>query len=499
MPVIDRPVTRALEQAIADHGAGHGAVRFGDLTWTLGELLDVSGRVACGLRHLGVGAGDRVAVYATNVPEHVFVMLACARLGAIYTGVNPQWSAPEVAFLVRDAGIRVLFVNGATVGTASEVCEVAPGIVEHLVPVDGPAMAALMSQADAGPYFADPDSPVALWYTSGSSGRPKGALWSHRSFLYNGLAWMEQYGIGSTDRCVAAFPIAHNSLGVCIASILSGAELVIEPGFDPGRLIQTIQRLGVTMMPTSPSMISILRTRARVQGVSELPSMRTMPVGTGPSTADFRDSFRAFFPNARIYNCYGASEGIFSLYKPDDPAGKRGSVGRPLPGVTMRVVDDQGRPLGTGEIGRLEASGPGNMLYYWGRPEATADVLHHGWLTVGDLGYIDADGYVWIVSRDSDVINSGGFNVYASEVERVIAAVPGVRAVAVLGEPDEVLGERVVAIIEAAAGSGLAAADIEAACVRGLARYKRPAVIRFVSELAVDDMGKVRKHLLHRS
>jgi acyl-CoA synthetase (AMP-forming)/AMP-acid ligase II len=139
------------------------------------------------------------------------------------------------------------------------------------------------------------------------------------------------------------------------------------------------------------------------------------------------------------------------------------------------------------------------MLYYWGRPEATADVLHHGWLTVGDLGYIDADGYVWIVSRDSDVINSGGFNVYASEVERVIAAVPGVRAVAVLGEPDEVLGERVVAIIEAAAGSGLAAADIEAACVRGLARYKRPAVIRFVSELAVDDMGKVRKHLLHRS
>jgi acyl-CoA synthetase (AMP-forming)/AMP-acid ligase II len=510
---VDRTVTAALERRVTQH-PGTVALEFSGEEWTGEQLADQAARLASGLAALGVERGTRVSILAPNLPEHVVLFLANARLGAVHAPINPQWMVEETRFLLADAGSTVLFVSPDTLevgleaveGTAVREVVVVPRSMEEPDRTDAdlaPGTRAVAELLGAEPLLEDrssADDDVALWYTSGTTGRPKGAVWTHRNFLFNSLAWMDAFGVGPGNIALGAAPMAHNGLGIgAVGPMLVGGRFHLLRRVDPGEMLEVIQREGVTYMATVPAIMTILTLRAEQLGIRQLPSMQSMAIGAAPTPIDLLRKFDDFLPNCRSYHSFGASEGHFTTCPPEALPEKLGSVGRPLAGNEVKIVDGDGNELAADEIGAIAVRGPGIMRGYWRNGEATARVLRDGWVSIGDLGRIDEDGFLWIVGRDRDVINSGGFNVYASEVEGVVASVPGVQTVAVIGQDDPVLGQKVVCYVAPHEGAAVGRDAVAAACEQRLAKYKRPREVHVVDTLPVNALGKVQKHLIELS
>ena len=466
----------------------------GDIGWA--GALDLAGRLSAALAGLGVRRGDRVAVQVEKSPEAVLLYLACLRIGAVFLPLNPASTAEEVAYFVADAEPSAFVCTPAGLAAARDAAPAGLAVESLGTAGDGTLMdRAAGLTAPAGAEVA-PDDLAAILYTSGTTGRPKGAMLTHRNLSSNCAALLDAWRYGAGDRLIHALPIFHTH-GLFVAanmSLAAGATMIFLDRFDADAVIDLMPRATVLMgVPTfyTRLLASPRLTREAAAG------MRLFVSGSAPLLQATHEEFSARTGQA-ILERYGMTETCMIATNPYDGERRPGSVGFPLPGVELRVADRKtAAPVADGEIGAIEVRGPNVFRGYWRMPEKTASEFRpDGFFVTGDLGRIDADGYLQIVGRDKDLVISGGFNVYPREVERLLDDIPGVIESAVIGLPHPDLGEAVTAVLIAAAGADLDEAAILELLAPRLARYKQPRRVLFADHLPRNVMGKVQKNVL---
>ena len=467
-----------------------------------GRLAERVLALAGGLQSLGVDAGDRVGLLMKNCAQYVELMYACWTLGACAIPMNTRLHAKEVAWILDDAAARVCFVtdDADTAGIAS-----ARSGATTFVDVDGADYRRLLHAQPGTLHDASRASqPAWLFYTSGTTGKPKGVLLTHRNLLamtLNYLADVDRAAIG--EHLVHAAPMSHGSGLYMVPNVAAGAAQVIPAarGFDVDEIQQILAYTPHTKFFAAPTMVMRLVDAYAARG--ETPQqLKSIIYGGGPMYV--ADSVRALeVLGPRLVQIYGQGESPMTITvltaeeHMDDHDGRRlerlGSVGRAQTGVEVTVLGEDGCPAPASAIGEVCVRGDSVMAGYLNNPQATADALAGGWLHTGDLGRFDNAGYLTLVDRNKDLIISGGSNIYPREVEEALLLHPGVREVAVIGEPDAEWGEAVVAIVVA---SGADAAALDAHCLAQIARFKRPKRYVFVDELPKNATGKVLKREL---
>ena len=471
------------------------------------DLAAQTGQYANALVALGVKPGDRVAVQAEKSVASLLVYLAAVRAGAIYLPLNPAYTIGEVRYFLGDAS-PALFICRPTDLPQMQALAGDIGVprVETLGANDDGSLVTLAAGQPTG--FANvprkDDDLAAILYTSGTTGRSKGAMLSHANLASNAETMRQVWRFTGEDRLIHALPIFHTH-GLFVATnttLMAGASIVFLPSFDAGEIIRQLPRATVLMgVPTFYT-----RLLARADFTRELVAgMRLFVSGSAPLSAEPHREFSARTGHA-ILERYGMTVTNMNTSNPYDGERLPGSVGFPLPGVDIRIADPEtGKPIGQidkalGEIGVIEIRGPNVFAGYWQMPEKTAEEFRDdGFFISGDLGYFDERGYIHIVGRAKDLVISGGFNVYPAEVEAAIEELPGVAECAVIGAPHPDFGEGVVAVVCPKPEADLSAEAIMAALADQLAKYKQPKHIIITSELPRNTMGKVQKKALRET
>ena len=445
---------------------------------TFRQLDDLSARFAAVLHQRGVTPGDRVVVQVEKSVGAVALYLACLRSGAIFVPLNTAYTQAEIDYFVGDAEPRLF------VGRSDMLDETSPLWA-----------AALACEPDSGIVESEPDDIAVIVYTSGTTGRSKGAMLSHGNLVSNAATLHRIWGFQTGDVLIHALPIFHvHGLFVALHTMfLNASKTIFLPKFD------AVQVIGLLPQATLLMGVPTFYTRLLAEPGFEAGVVRTMRLlisGSAPLLAETHKAFEVR-TGMRILERYGMTEAGMITSNPLGGDRIAGTVGLPLPGVELRIADADGNALPIGEPGVIEIRGPNVFKGYWRNPEKTAeDVRPDGWFITGDVATEDAEGRVTIVGRAKDVIISGGYNIYPKEIEEVIDAVPGVVESAVVGVPHADLGECVVAVVV-----GLAAIeqDVQAAIDLGLARFKHPKRLVFVSDLPRNAMGKVQKAVLRQT
>ncbi|HEX4768520.1 MAG TPA: malonyl-CoA synthase [Lichenihabitans sp.] len=463
-----------------------------------GDMLGLAARMARSLADLGVEPGDRVAAQVEKSPEVVALYLGCVMAGAVYLPLNTAYTRAELDYFVGDAAPRLLVVDPGRRETVAGIGASAPPTIETLGAAgDG----TLMDKAGvAAPGFVPvargPDDLAAILYTSGTTGRSKGAMLSHENLASNARTLKDVWGFSGDDVLIHALPIFHtHGLFVATNTILfAGAAMLFVRRFDPAEVVGLLRRATVLMgVPTFYTRLLQQDGLTREAAAG----MRLVISGSAPLLAETHAEFEARTGHA-ILERYGMTETNMNTSNPY--AGRRvaGTVGLPLPGVEVRLTAE-GRVLPPGGIGMVEIRGPNVFKGYWRNPEKTrAEFTADGFFVSGDLGTYDEAGYLTIVGRGKDIVITGGYNVYPKEVESEIDALDGVLESAVIGLPDTDLGEAVAAVVVREPGAAIDDAAIAAALKERLAGYKRPKRILFVDELPRNTMGKVQKATLRQ-
>ena len=471
--------------------AGH-VVTYGDLEVEVASY-------ALALESLGAVPGDRIAVQIEKSPQAVSLYLACLKAGLIYLPLNPAYSDEEVAYFIGDAGPGVFICPPGREEIVAGLGQDAPFQVMSIGTTgDGGFCthgAGFRDETHETVPRADDDI-AAILYTSGTTGRPKGAMISHGNLASNASALHEIWGFCATDTLLHALPIFHVH-GIFVALnclLLNGTGMLFLEKFDPAAVIGFLPRATVFM--GVPTYYTRLLADDRF-GRDCCTDMRLFVSGSAPLLAETFAEFEARTGH-RILERYGMTETGMNSSNPLDGERVAGTVGFPLPGVELRVAGEDGAILGSGDIGVLQLRGPNVFRGYWRNPEKTAEEFTgDGYFITGDLAVIDDGGRVSIVGRAKDLIISGGLNIYPKEVESQIDLIDGVVESAVVGIPHADFGEQVVAfVIRAPGAESLSEADIVARLQDGLARYKQPKEIRFVDALPRNAMGKVQKNIL---
>jgi long-chain acyl-CoA synthetase len=458
------------------------------------RALDIeSARVAGLLRSRGVRPGDRVGVMLPNVPEFAVVYYGVLRAGGVVVPMNVLLKEREVAFYLGDSGAEMLFAWHGFAEQAEAGARVPGTDCVFVTPGEfGRLLATVEPEVPVADRAAN-DTAVIL-YTSGTTGTPKGAELTHANLSSNVAAVVELHSFGEDDVLLGALPLFHSFGQTCSmnASVASGATLSLIPRFDAGRALDIIERDRATVFQGVPTMYSAMLHHPRRESF-DVSTLRVCVSGGASLPAEVLHGFEQAF-GCKLLEGYGLSE-TSPVASSNMPSRERrpGSVGMPIRDVEMRVVDPGGDPVAVGERGEIVIRGPNVMKGYWRRPDATAEVMRDGWFHTGDIGYVDEDGYFFIVDRMKDMIIRGGYNVYPREIEEVLYEHPAVREVAVVGVPHPELGEEVGAAVALQDG---AAVDEEALreWVRSrVAAYKYPRVIWFVDELPKGPSGKIVK------
>ena len=457
-----------------------------------------SARFANLLGMLGVARGDRVAVQAPKSIDMLMLYLGCLRAGAIFLPLNPAYTAGELDYFMRDAQ-PALFVcdpaQGAMIRPLAEAADV-PRVETLGAGGDGTLVqAANDAAADFATIAVADDDLAAILYTSGTTGRSKGAMLSHGNLASNCFTLRDYWRFTAADTLLHALPIFHTH-GLFVATnvtLAAGASMIFQPGFDAAAVLDALHRATVLMGVPTFYIRLIKEDRFTREYVAH---MRLFVSGSAPLSADIHREFSERTGHA-ILERYGMTETNMNTSNPYDGDRIAGTVGLPLPGVSVRIADpDSGQVLPQGEIGVIEIQGPNVFQGYWKMPEKTAMEFRDGYFISGDLGLIDARGYVAIVGRAKDLIISGGYNIYPAEVETALDELPQVRESAVVGVSHPDLGEGVVAVV-VPMQAGFAEADaLKAALADKLARFKQPRRVVFVDELPKNGMGKVQKNVL---
>jgi long-chain acyl-CoA synthetase len=486
-----------LAHLLTETASRHGdrpALKLDESILTYDMLNEMATRVAGLLEERGLQPGDRVGVMLPNVPYFGAVYYGVLRAGGTVVPMNVLLKGREVSFYLSDSGARLVFAWHGFAESAEEGAEASGTEVIVVRPGEFEAMLAAASRQpdDVG---SDESGTAVILYTSGTTGKPKGAELTHFNMLENCRAGgTDLVHISEQDVILGALPLFHSFGQTCCLNtgVRAGACLTMIPRFEPGKALEIIQRDKVTLFDGVPTMYHAMLNypeRARY----DVSSLRTCVSGGSAMPVEVMRGFEKEF-GCVILEGYGLSETspVASFNHPERER-KPGSIGTPIRGVEMKVVDDAGNELPSGKVGEIAIRGHNVMKGYWNRPDATAEVLKDGWLLTGDLARTDDDGYFFIVDRKKEMIIRGGFNVYPREIEEVLYEHPAVLEAAVIGVPDEALGEEVAAAVVLRPGHDASSDDIRGFVKDRLAAYKYPRRVWFADELPKGSTGKILK------
>jgi long-chain acyl-CoA synthetase len=501
----------------------HGDRRIGFTTF-----VDTANAVSNGLAERGVGHGDRVAVLAQNCPEWCLTFWGSVGLGALLVGLNGWWKADEIVYGLQDSGAKVLVADRKRLERVTGDLDECPDL-EHVLLVDcDPADLGLegddrvrrFDELTAEPVAEAPTTPIAeedaavILYTSGTTGRPKGAVSTHRNMVANlqNTFFGSIYGAMVTNdellpadgQSAALFtsPLFHVS-GLhsgLVVGLLAGLRMVMIDGrFEPLTALELIQDEKITIWATVPTMVwRVCEHPARHD--YDTSSVRSVAFGGSPSAEELQRMVRETFPNVKGgSNAYGLTEtsSVATVISPQEALARPDSVGRPVPTVKIRIAEEDGSDVPTGGTGEVLIAGPTLMAGYWGKPEATAESIRDGWLHTGDIGKLDEEGYLYITDRKKDMVIRGGENIYCVEIENRLVSHPEILDAAVIGVPDPELGEEVKAVVQLEATSKLREADVQAWVAEALAGFKVPAYVELrTDKLPRNASGKLLKNAL---
>jgi acyl-CoA synthetase (AMP-forming)/AMP-acid ligase II len=477
-------------------------------------LLDRSARLAAGLAAAGVERGQRVAMVEVNAPEHAEAYFACARLDAIFVPLNFRSRAGELRWMLRDVDARAVIAGGRYAALLDEALDdggrrpVAVALGEA-APAGWLSYSGLISgshASDAAPSAGD-DDPTMIIFTSGASARPKGVVLTHASFSSYVVENVTPADPdpASEERTILTVPLYHIAgLQALMAAVYGGRTVVVQPQFEPEGWLKLVQDERVNRAMLVPTMLRALIEHPSF-GEFDLSSLRVITYGAAAMSAEVLERAIAAFPQARLINAFGQTESAATITmlgpddhvlsgSPEEVAKKRrrlGSIGKPLPDVDVRVVDERGEEVPPGVTGEIVARGARLMKGYWGRPDATAEALRGGWLHTGDLGYRDEDGYIFLKGRAREIIKRGGEMISPEEVEEVLERHPAVVEAAVIGVPDAEWGEVVEAVVVVRRDARVTEGELIEHCRRQIASFKKPEAVHFVPALPRNQLGKV--------
>lgn len=481
-------------------------LRFLGKTTTWGDLDRRVTALAGALSRRGVAFGDRVLILMLNRTEFIESFLAINKLGAIAVPVNFRMTPSEIAFLVGDCQAEVVITESVLSNVATAVRDIDPTLKTVIVAGAGTDDAVLgyddvlTEQGRAAPLVDIPDdSPALIMYTSGTTGRPKGAVLTHLNLAGQATTFLFTTGADlNNDVGFIGVPLFHIAgIANMIPGLLLGRPTVIYPlgAFDPGALLEVLEAEGVTGIFLVPAQWQAVC--AEQQSNPRNLQLRTLSWGAAPASDTLLRSMSETFPGTRILAAFGQTEmsPVTCMLLGDDAIRKLGSVGKVIPTVAARVVDEDMNDVPVGQVGEIVYRAPTLMAGYWNNPKATEEAFAGGWFHSGDLVRQDEEGYVWVVDRKKDMIISGGENIYCAEVENVLAGHPAIAEVAVIGRADERWGEVPVAVVALSAASGvtLNLGDLDEFLTKQLARYKHPKALEVVDALPRNPAGKVLK------
>ncbi|WP_406282639.1 long-chain-fatty-acid--CoA ligase [Embleya sp. NBC_00896] len=488
------------------------AVLDGPARTTFRELRERVARLGGALRGLGVEPGDRVAILALNSTRYLECLSGIPWAGGVLNPVNIRWSPAEIAYSLDDSQTSVLIVDDAFAGLIPALREASSSLREivHMgaapTPTGTRSYEALLAAAEPIP-DADRggDDLAGIFYTGGTTGFPKGVMLSHDNLLASamgGLVATASFRIAPNARVLHAAPLFHIAgFGVALMTSIVGVPQVVMPFFDPEQVAALIQRERVTEIFLAPTMLQMVLDHPEFAS-HDLSSLRLLTYGASPITAALLDRVLKALPGTSLVQAYGQTElsPLATLLMPQDHLDadpvKLRSAGRPCYHADVRIVGPDEHELARGEIGEIVSRGDHVMVGYWNRPEETGQALRGGWMHTGDLGFMDAEGYVTVVDRLKDMIVTGAENVYSAEVENAVNAHPDVAGCAVIGLPDPTWGERVHAVVVLHPDRELTAEQIRAHAKTLIAGYKAPRSVSFVDALPLTVAGKVKKSVL---
>jgi long-chain acyl-CoA synthetase len=472
------------------------ACKLDDAAFNYQSLDHATARVSAMLASKGIGPGDRVGIMLPNVPYFPAVYYGVLRAGAVVVPMNVLLKAREVGYYLQDSGAKLLFawhgfMDAAETGAKSvptgpvDVVPVKPGEIEGLI---------FAHEPDDSVADVEADDTAVILYTSGTTGKPKGAELTHDNLRRNVSTAVKLFSLGDGDMIFAGLPLFHSFGQTCTmnAAVCSGAAITLLPRFDPAKALQILERDACTVFEGVPTMYGALLNHPDRDSV-DVSRLRVCASGGASMPVEVMRGFEEAF-GCKILEGYGLSETspVASFNHPDRER-KPGSIGTPIEGTEMKVVDDDGNEVALGEIGEILIKGHNVMKGYWERPEATAESIKDGWFATGDMAKVDEDGYFFIVDRKKDLIIRGGYNVYPRDIEEVLYEHPAVCEAAVVGMPHAELGEEVGAAVALKEGESVDEETLKAFVKEQVAAYKYPRKIWFVDELPKGPTGKILK------
>ena len=469
------------------------------ITWSrlLGAIADVRDR----LRAAGLQPGDRIALIAPTCPEFMTEFFGAQAAGLVVVAINPLSTTREIDYLLEDSGARMVIAHPARSDAGAASAEAA-GVPLHLIEElaeDGPQVRPVDGEVTFDATPRDGADLAVLLYTSGTTGRPKGAMLTVSNLLSTVQIVREMIDVQDGDRWATGLPLFHvfGLVTVTLSALTAGVPVTLFPRWDPRAFLDALREDRISIISGVPTMWMSVLAEASDGSGAEAPALRAVSSGGAAISGQVLRTFEERF-GAPVVEGYGLTEtSAVGTFNPIVGVRKQGSAGCATPRMEVRIIDLDGQDVPAGVDGEICLRGPAIMAGYWNRPEATAEVLDaEGWFRTGDIGRLDEDGYLFIIDRMKDLILHGGYNVYPREVEEVLYEIPGVREAAVIGTPDEKYGQQVTAVIARTPGSDLDAAEVERVTREKLAAYKIPRIVEFVDELPKGPSGKILKRAI---
>lgn len=501
-------ITQSLKRAVQINGNGIATID-GERQQTWHQFADRVARLAGAFRKLGLDQGDRIAILSLNSDRYLEVYYAIPWCGGVIVPLNTRLTVSELAYMLNDSGATCLLVDDTFVALVPEL-QAKLETVRNVIHMGNNERSGRLLDYETLLVDTEPISDVnrggddlaGIFYTGGTTGLPKGVMLSHDNLMTNCLTLLAHIYSGGTWRYLHVAPMFHLADGAFISMVtITGGIHCVTSGFHPERVAQAIHQHEITHVQMIPTMLNMFLNDARAQTL-ELPSLQYILYGGSPMPEATISRLRERYPQCRLAQAYGMTELSPVATCLDDEyhvfegnlAGKTKSGGRPAFGVEIQIVGEEAKILPAGEIGMITVRGPNVMLGYWNKPEETAAVLKDGWLHTGDGGYMDEEGFVYIVDRLKDMIISGGENVYSTEVENVLHRHPAVAMCAVIGIPHDVWGEQVHAVVVLQEDQTVTKEELIEFCKDKMAGYKRPRSVEIRSEpLPISGAGKVQK------
>jgi fatty-acyl-CoA synthase len=481
-------------------------------SWTYTDLHRISNSYANTLTDLGVQKGDRVGILLYNCLEYFAIYFAIAKIGAIAVRLNFRLSSSELEYAINDSDMKILCFH-SNLTSELEVVRNNVSIEQYICLSEAQEAIPNWSEAwgllergsveEVADSYIKLSDPVMLMYTSGTTGRPKGAIWTHDTTLWFSAIQSMKWNFTRESIAMTTGPLYHVGAmeDIGLPTLMMGGTLIItkSQGFEIGRVLSVIEQEGVTDTFLFPFMIYEMLNYSGIESY-QLKRLKTIYTGGDPLMPSALEKLKNKFPNVGVVQVYGLTEGtpIAASLDPEDVFTKGQTVGKPMPLTEIKIIDNNENPVPIGEVGEIAIKGPAVSAGYWRNPEATMESFKNGWCKTGDLGKFDNDGYLTIAGRKKDMIRSGGENIYSAEIEDVLYRHEDVIEVSIIGIPDPKFIEVVCAVVVKKEGSNLSEEDVIEYCRKNLASFKKPKKVVFVDELPRTPSGKILKFVLRK-